>query len=95
MVWTDYLFAPSEYDIHGRVFDSNGTAISDEFFISGGLRQNPSVASLANGNAFVAWQAYLLDNQLYGMVFSPQGTAINNEFVISQTGTGKNHPLQA
>ena len=77
--------------IHGRILFQNGTGITNEFGInqnSTGARGFPSVASLPNGNAFVAWEGRQTGTfQIYGRIFFPNGTALGNEFDINQNTT--------
>jgi len=79
------------YDIYGRVFFANGTALSNEFGINKNITYNqhkPSVAGLMDGNAFVAWQGDQVgNNDIYGCVFFANGTVLSNEFGINQNTT--------
>ena len=88
------------HDAYGRVFDVNGTALSNEFVIPQTItspEETPYVASLTNGNAFVAWEGLQTGNyDLYGRIFSPNGTALTNEFGINQnTTSNQQYPLVA
>lgn len=87
-------------DIYGRLYLPNGTAISDTFFINQnrtGLQSHPSVETLTNGNAFVAWDGDQAGNSnSYGRIFSSNGSAITNEFPISPYNIGtQTHPVIA
>jgi len=77
-----------DHDIYGRIFSSNGTALTNDFRINQNITSNqqyPSVASLTNGNTFVAWMGSQAGNfDIYGRIFSSNGTALSNEFVINQ-----------
>ena len=79
------------YDIYGRVFLPNGTALGSEFSINQittNDQQYPSVAGLTNGNVFVAWDGNQAGNlDIYGRVFLPNGTALGSEFSINQITT--------
>jgi len=80
------------YDIYGRLFFPNGTPLSDEFGINqitASSQNGPSVTSLTNGNAFVAWIGDQFGGlgDIYGRVFSANGTALSNEFGINQVTT--------
>src|SRR3990167_6570279 len=64
-----------DYDIYGRLFAANGTALPNgEFRINTNTTifpGSPSVASLTNGNVFVAWVgAQAGDYDIYGRIFS-------------------------
>ena len=51
----------NDFDIYGRVFSSDGTALGNEFRINQittHTQPPPSVAGLTNGNVFVAWTDY-------------------------------------
>jgi len=80
------------YDVYGRVFAANGTALNNEFLINQNTTSAqiiPSVASLTNGNAFVTWWGDQTgDYDIYGRVFSANGAALSNEFGINQITTG-------
>src|SRR3990167_5082809 len=78
----------------------NKRGMGSEFQINqntGGLQYWPSVASLTNGNAFVAWngdQTGSLD--VYGRIFSASGTPLTNEFGINQvTSSTQQLPIVA
>jgi len=76
-------------DIYGRIFSADGVALSNEFGINQAIFNPqifPSVASLTNGNAFVAW-ANLNALDISGRIFSANGTALSNEFTINQVTT--------
>jgi len=79
-------------DIYGRAISPQGTAISDEFGINQNTsrtQQNPSVASLTNGDVCVAWEGNPIGSyyDIYGRAISPQGAAISDEFGINQNTT--------
>jgi len=80
------------FDIYGRILLPDGTALSNEFRINQvttTLYQNyPSVASLTNGNVFVAWHGARAGTyDTYGRILLPNGTALSNEFRINQVTT--------
>ena len=79
------------YDVYGRIFSSNGTALSSDFIINQNTTNyqgNPSVAGLTNGNVFVAWDGDQDGTyDIYGRVFFPNGTALGSEFIINQITT--------
>jgi hypothetical protein len=80
------------WDIYGRVVAPNGIPLADEFLINQnttGNQENPSVATLNNGNTFVVWygtQTGLYD--VYGRVVSPNGAAFTDELMINQNTNG-------
>jgi len=82
-------------DIYGRVFFPNGTALSNEFGINQNTTSNqyaPSVASLTDGNVFVAWQSTQTgDPDIYGRIFSVDGAALSNDFGINQVTTNNQY----
>ena len=56
VAWDGYQ--AGNYDIYARIFDANGTALSNEFSINQNTTNDQrvhSIASLTNGNVFVAW----------------------------------------
>jgi hypothetical protein len=64
-----------------------GTALSNDFPINqvtGLTQSDPSLTSLASGNAFEPWQGDQTGNQdIYGRLFAPSGTDLSNEFTIN------------
>ncbi len=102
--WPSSLILPNEnifttwkdqnVDIYGRIFFSNGTAITSEFKInqSPAIGQNSaSVVSLCNENIFVAWPSSLTGGDIYGTILSLNGTAVTTEFIINQNTTGSQY----
>jgi hypothetical protein len=80
------------FNVYGRLFDSNGNAISNAFNISSvtvGQQYSPSAASIPTGNVFVAWYGTQSGNyDVYGTVLDSAGTPLSNVFTISQNTTG-------
>ena len=80
------------WDIYGRIFFPNGTAVTNEFRINQvtvGWQTFPSLAVSPNGNAFITWQTEQTGNyDIFGRIFFPDGTAFTNEFVANQVTTG-------
>src|SRR3989338_6911008 len=84
--WIDH----GNNDISGRVFSADGKPLTKEFPINQNTTTNDgkqSVASLPNGNAFVAWGASTADgsySDAYGRVFSADGHPLTEELNINQ-----------
>ncbi|EKE08878.1 MAG: hypothetical protein ACD_16C00240G0002 [uncultured bacterium] len=81
-------------DIYGRLFFPNGTALPNgEFRINQNTTANhffPSIAGLANGNAFVAWHGDQTgDFDVYARLFAANGTGFPSEFRINTVTSGQ------
>jgi hypothetical protein len=94
VVWSGNQ-AGGYFDIYGRVFAPNGTALSDEFTLNQNTishQINPALAALSDGNAFVVWQsnqAGMGNSNVYGRVFAPNGRALSDEFTLNKNTTGE------
>jgi len=80
------------YNIYGRVFSPNGTALTNDFQINqvSGIDSNWPTSSIANigGNAFVGWNANQTGHYgIYGRIFSSNGTALTDELELNQNTT--------
>ena len=91
VAWEDFRPGTS-YDIYGRVFFPNGTALGGEFIVNQITTNNqwyPAVTGLANGNVFVAlarrsiWSV----TDIYGRFFFSSGRTLGSEFLINQITT--------
>ena len=80
----------------GRIFFSNGTAITDEFTMSQNVTNSaPSLAVRNDGNVWGAWWSNVSPYYMKGRLFSPNGTAITDEFSMSQKSTANSPPALA
>lgn len=83
---------------YGRIFSSNGSAITNEFVISPnniGTQTHPVIAPLSNGKAFVAWNGDQAGSfNIYGRIFSPYGIPLTDEILVNQNMTAnQNSPF--
>ncbi len=79
----------NDYNIRGRVFNANGTAINaSDFIISTSNTYNqeePEIRSLSNGNFVATWISFDNGNDynIRGRIFNPNGTAVNaSDFLV-------------
>jgi hypothetical protein len=80
----------SANDISGRIFLSNGTALTDEIYINQNQAPTtvyPDIAKV-NGNAVVVWGGFINGNNISARLFSPAGIALTNDLDIYQNGAG-------
>jgi hypothetical protein len=68
-------------DVYGRVFNSGGTAVGNEFLVNNGLNPcgNPSVAAASDGSCLVAWTEKDLNNPANS--YDVRGRAFNSSLV--------------
>jgi len=71
--------------ICGRLFDSNGVGLGDEFPVNEELSpcRYPDVAADANGNFAVVWMEEKSSNSIMGRLFDPNGEPRTNTFEVS------------
>lgn len=93
VVWQNRDFPTTDYQIRGRIFDSAGDAVGDDFRIdgsAGGYVFSPKVATEDDGGFVVSWGAQYPpgDDIHYGVVarrFDASGTALAPEFQVNET----------
>lgn len=86
----------SGLDLYGRVFQSNGTALTNEFLVTSvpftdGDQRLPRVGVDANGRFLVVWMSEQVDGSGYGIVarrFDSAGVALSPEFTVNTVTTG-------
>jgi len=77
------------YDVYGRIFNPNGTAITDEFTINNNTQGDQaalSVAPLNDGNAIISWNVRQVGNNdvIYARIISSEGDYLTNDFQVNQ-----------
>jgi hypothetical protein len=80
-------FGEHNDEVRGRLFNRDGTPISDEFLIDGNAETrniDAEVTALANGNFVVTWMK--APDEIVARVFSPAGGAITDEFTVGAGG---------
>jgi hypothetical protein len=95
VAWSGY--ENSVESIIARRYDSNGTALSDEFVVNShthdtneNSHKNPSAAMNASGAFVIVWEAWHGDDSangissVYGRKYNSEGVAVTDEFLISQ-----------
>jgi hypothetical protein len=78
----------SAQDIHGRLFDADGTPLSDEFTansITDDTQAEPTVAALSDGSFAVAWTGVNVGTafDIFARRFDSDGAALGTEFVAN------------
>ena len=89
--WTD-----NNYDIKGRVFNADGTAVNaTDFLVSTtnlGYQEYQQITGLSNGGFVVTWRDDNSGSSNYDIrarVFTANGTPVNaNDFLVNTTTTG-------
>lgn len=101
VVWSSFKQDGSWYGVYGQLFDSAGQKIGAEFRVNQTValsQRSPSVASLTDGRAVVAWiseSSLGIDTNgverfsanVYGRLFDSQGVAVGNEFMMNGGST--------
>ncbi|MGL5720376.1 MAG: hypothetical protein ACRCYP_06255, partial [Alphaproteobacteria bacterium] len=77
--WMDY-----NSNIYGRGVTPTGTGLGNEVSIHSAYLPFFSLASLNDGNVFLAFEGNTGYSDLYGRVLAPNGTALTNNFLINQ-----------
>jgi len=73
------------FQVYGRIFDSNGTALTDDMLLNQNTtlgQVSPSLATLSNGNVFTVWAPYIANTQIYGRIFDSNGIALTNVSIL-------------
>ncbi|MEA3013736.1 MAG: trimeric autotransporter adhesin, partial [Sphingomonadales bacterium] len=80
-----------------RVFDTDGTALTDEILANttiAGMQQFPAVGALVGGGYVVAWEDYSASggdtsgNALRAQIYDASGNAVGGEFIVNFTTEG-------
>ncbi len=87
----------SNYDIRGRIFNVDGSAVNVSDFLVSTTNTNdqttPQITNLSNGGFVVTWNSYdnsSISSDIRGRVFNADGSALNgmNDFLVSTTNIG-------
>jgi len=79
-----------DHDIHGRIFNADGSISVSEFTINrltDGDQAGAAATALPDGRAFVVWHAANPDtgvSELYGQLINPDGTRSGREFIVNE-----------
>jgi Ca2+-binding RTX toxin-like protein len=91
--WSSFEASSRTWDIRGRVFNGDGSAVGDDFIINSitaDQDHRPAIAGLGNGGFVVTWQHEVADDwDVHGQVFNPDGTPAGSEFIINDTTPGR------
>lgn len=80
-------------DVYGRIFDSDGNALSDDFLISdesGWVHEDAEIIATADGGFLAIWTSFTAkyDLDVYGVLaqkFDSNGTAVSDTFLVKTT----------
>ncbi|MDA0781250.1 MAG: putative Ig domain-containing protein [Rickettsiales bacterium] len=93
-IWVTSSEDAYDTDINGRIYDSSGLPLSEEFVVNDETffwQQQPSVHTLDNGHFVVVWSSLYQDNHqsgVFGQVFDENGNKLGGEFLINETTFG-------
>ncbi|MEM4729558.1 MAG: Ig-like domain-containing protein [Thermoplasmata archaeon] len=85
IIWTDWRDGWENKNIYAKLYDPNGSQISDEIIIcdAPGSQDSPSVTLDSNNNFFVAWEDYRNSfSDIYMKKFDWNGKRISPEFAV-------------
>lgn len=93
VTWESFAQDGSGFGVYGRVYGSDGTALTDEFLINqttAGHQHQPTVAWLDDGGIAVAWSGRGSGDRwgVYARVFEEDGTARTDEVLVNSTTAG-------
>jgi hypothetical protein len=97
IVWASYDQDGSKYGIYGQLFNTDGSAMGDEFQInqySSGDQTRPKVSALGDGAFVVVWDSISQDGSGWGTVarrYKADGSADGAEFVTNLTTSGSQY----
>ena len=78
-----------DLDVYGKVFNSAGVALGDEFVVNvedAGAQKFPAVASLSDGGFLINWASTSTnnaDNSVYGRAYNSTGVAQGSQFLLN------------
>src|SRR5262249_34897699 len=84
VTWQDF---GSNIDIHGQVFNADGSRHGDEFVANtttADAQHDPAVTVLSDGRFVVAWH----DGDVHAQVFNDDGTMSGAEFLVNTAPDG-------
>ncbi len=78
-------------DIHARLFDPNGAAMSDQFIVNNttldGKQQNPQIAMNNIGEFVIVWESEIesstVERDIFGQRYDSSGQPIGDEFQLN------------
>lgn len=77
-------------DIHARMFDPNGTALGEQFFVNSTTeqaQQNPHIAMNEQGEFVIVWDSRIDPNvyerDIFGQCFNSLGDPVGDEFQLN------------
>jgi len=93
VVWSGWRGEATEIDVHGRIVDREGRAVSAPFALGtdpAGWQQVPQAASLGDGTFVALWEGASVASPYYDVVFrlfSSEGTPLTPEIPVSASPT--------
>ena len=87
------------YDVRGRVFNADGTAVNATDFLVSTSNTNtqyfPQITSLSNGGFVATWESDNTGNSdIRARVFNASGTPAANDFLVSTSNSGHQYSAQ-
>ena len=95
--WNSYGRDGDGWAVAGRLFDSTGAGLGDEFLVNtyaAGTQSSPSAATLARGGFVILWESSGQDGDgtgVFGQVFDSNGTPAGGEFRVHDYVEGNQH----
>ncbi|MEH6542178.1 T1SS-143 repeat domain-containing protein, partial [Halopseudomonas sp.] len=92
-VWEGFDLAGDNFNVFGRAYDANGTALSEDDFLvntkTAGDQRDPSTSGLVDGGWVITWTG--TDSSgfgVYGQVYNADGTPRGGEFLVNTDTAG-------
>jgi Ca2+-binding RTX toxin-like protein len=79
----------SDFDVHGRIFNPDGSPAADEFVVNAGTisrQQEPAMATLPDGRFVVSWIGEVPTDHTYDIlarIFNADGTPVGDAFTVN------------
>ncbi len=92
LTWVTESNGVSGTDIKARIFNADGTPAGAEFVVNSTTTSDqltPAIATLANGNVFVAWnsnEGEATNADIRARIFDGNGVALDPDFVVNTIG---------
>jgi len=89
VVWMSYAQDGSEYGVYGRLYDSNGDPVTNEFQVNTHTESDqffPKVSMDESGNFIIVWVSRGQDaglDGIYGQRYNSDGQPIGDEFQVN------------
>ncbi|MBN2244345.1 MAG: hypothetical protein JW755_00720 [Candidatus Aminicenantes bacterium] len=94
VAWECFWFDGDGYGVFAKIFDSEGTALTNEFQVNDCTTNNqilPHVGIDRRGNSIIVWESFEQDSSnagVYARRFNKDGINISNEFRVNEYTQG-------